>query len=142
MPVNIEEEEEVRQGVVEEFHKDVYYMDGCTQTESLTLLSEVGDLLINDGLSCFGYGCHESGDEIMVYKYNVVVIFSNDLARYSNFFELHGIEKVDSVVTAWDTFLEKQPGVSETYSVNGKTVYDIPQDYKDWGIYLAERRRD
>lgn len=142
LPVDKDAEKEIRLGVAETFHKDVYYIDGCTQEEALTVLLETGDLLINDGLCCFGFGCHKSGDEIMVYKYNIIVIYSKDLNRYNNFFETHEIQKVNSVVTAWDTFSKKQPGVSQVYFVNGKSVFDIPKKYKDWGIYLAERREE
>lgn len=60
---------EVTQGVVEKFNKDFYYIDGCSQEEALTIMQQVGELLFNDGISSFGYGGHESGDEIMFSKY-------------------------------------------------------------------------
>ena len=47
---------------------DVYYIDGCTQEECLVLLEKYGKLLVNDGMNRFGFGCHESGDEIMLDK--------------------------------------------------------------------------
>ena len=43
-----------------------------------------GDLMINDGLCSFGFGCHESNDEIMFGKYNVTTIFSRNIGQYIN----------------------------------------------------------
>ena len=48
--------------------------------------------------------------------------------------------KVDNLVTAWDTFSQDTPGQSERYDFNGKTVFDLPEALKEWGIYLAETR--
>ena len=123
-------------------HKDVYYIDGCSQEECLVLLERYGELLINDGMNRFGFGCHESQDEIMLDKYNVVTIYSQQLSNYNNFFEAHGIEKVESLITAWDTFSDATPGQSERCDCKGKSVYDLPEELKDWGMYLADTRAE
>ena len=68
LPVTCDREALIAPGVVEETHKDVYYIDGCTQEECLVLLEKYGKLLVNDGMNRFGFGCHESGDEIMLDK--------------------------------------------------------------------------
>ena len=138
LPVTCDRENPVAPGILEETHKDVYYIDGCLQEECLVLLERYGELLINDGMNRFGFGCHESQDEIMLDKYNVVTIYSQQLSNYNEFFEAHGIEKVESLITAWDTFSLEHPGSSERIEKNGKTVYDLPELLKGWGIYLAE----
>lgn len=46
------------------------------------------------------------------------------------------------LVTAWDTFSDDTPGQAERYDYNGKSVYDLPDVLKDWGIYLAETRAE
>lgn len=142
LPVTSDREEPVAPGVLEETHKDVYYIDGCIQEECLVLLERYGELLINDGISRFGFGCHESGDEIMLDKYNVVTIYSRTLSKYNVFFEAHEIHRVSQLVTAGDTFSNDKPGQAERYECNGKTVYDLPDDLKEWGIYLAETRTE
>lgn len=129
-------------GRLRETHKDVYYIDGCSVEESLVLLERYGELLINDGISRFGFGCHESQDEIMLDKYNVVTIYSKQLSKYNDFFEAHEIEKVENLITAWDTFSDDTPGQAERYDYNGKTVYDLPEELKDWGMYLADTRAE
>ena len=61
--------------------------------------------------------------------------------RFDNFFEAHEINKVDELVTAWDTFSYDTPGQAEKYEYNGKSVYNLPDELKEWGIYLAETRQ-
>ena len=108
LPVSIDREKVIAKSIIKESHKDVYYIDGCSREECLALLIRYGDLLVNDGLSKFGFGGHKSHDEIMLDSYNVVTI----------------------------------PGISEIYESNGKTVYDLPTELAEWGIYLAETRTE
>ena len=140
LPVTRDREEEFSPGVVGDTHKDIYYIDGCSQDECLLHLERNGELLINDGISSFGFGGHESQNEIMVGHYNVLTIYSQNLNDFEGFYEMHEIEKKEDIVTAWDTFTKDTPGQSFRYEVEGKTVYDIPDLLKDWNIYLAETR--
>ena len=61
---------------------------------------------------------------------------------YENLFHKSNIKQTENLVIAWDTFSEESPGVSEKIELNGKDVYSIIDDFKDWGIYFAERRID
>ena len=142
LPSKRNDEEEILPGVVDKLHKDVYYIDGCTQEEALIILLRVGDLMINDGLSSFGFGCHESTDEIMFGKYNVTTIFSRNIEQYIDFMAEHEIPKADNITTAWDTFSKEHPGISERIDAGGKDIFSIPEMFADWGIYKAEQRED
>ena len=142
LPVSIDREKVIAKNIIKESHKDVYYIDGCSREECLALLIRYGDLLINDGLSQFGFGGHKSHDEIMLDSYNVVTIYSKELSKFNDFFEPHNIQFVEELVTAWNTFSETSPGISEIYESNGKTVYDLPEELAEWGIYLAETRTE
>ena len=142
LPVSIDREKVVAKNIIKESHKDVYYIDGCSREECLALLIRYGDLLINDGLSQFGFGGHKSHDEIMLDSYNVVTIYSKELSKFNDFFEPHNIQFVEELVTAWKTFSKTSPGISEIYESNGKTVYDLPEELAEWGIYLAETRTE
>ncbi len=145
LPTNYNDETVSESGeveVVEVYHKDVYYIDGCSQKEALSILNRVGELLYNDGLSAFGYGCHNSGDEIMFGEYNILTILSSNINAYSNFFEEHNISKTDSLITAWQTFSAETPGMCGSHSVNGETIYDIPKIFENYGMYFAERREE
>lgn len=140
LPVTCDREEEFILGILRDTHKDVYYIDGCSQEECLVLLEQHGELLINDGISSFGFGGHESQDEIMVGHYNILTIYSHKPDKFEGFYEMHMIERKDNLVTAWDTFTKDTPGQSFRYEIDGKTVFDIPEELTDWNIYLAETR--
>ena len=142
LPVSIDREKVIAKNIIKESHKDVYYIDGCSREECPALLIRYGDLLINDGLSQFGFGGHKSHDEIMLDSYNIVTIYSKELSKFNDFFELHNIQFVEELVTAWKTFSKTSPGISEIYESNGKTVYDLPEELAEWGIYLAETRTE
>lgn len=142
IPSNLNDEVEVRSGVLEAMHRDVYYIDGCTPKEALTILNRVADLMINDGLCTFGFGGHQSQDEIMVGKYNVISIYTLNKELYDGFFEDHEINKVEHLLTAWDTFTPESPGESTRVDTDSKSIYDIPDMFKEWGIYLAEQREE
>lgn len=142
LPVSIDREKVVAKNIIKESHKDVYYIDGCSREECLALLIRYGDLLVNDGLSKFGFGGHKSHDEIMLDSYNVVTIYSKELSKFNDFFEPHNIQFVEELVTAWKTFSKTSPGISEIYESNGKTVYDLPEELAEWGMYLAETRTE
>ena len=142
LPVSIDREKEIAKNIINESHMDVYYIDNCSIEECLVLLIRYGDLLVNDGLSKFGFGGHKSHDEIMLDSYNVVTIYSKELSKFNDFFEPHNIQFVEELVTACETFSETSPGISEIYESNGKTVYDLPEELAEWGIYLAETRTE
>lgn len=142
LPTNANDEEAGADGTIEELHKDIYYIDGCSREEALNLLKQTGELLIQDGISQFGFGGHSSGDEIMVCCYNVVTIFSNSIYKYNHFFEAHNIPQTEKLITAWDTFSQEHPGSCQMYAMDGRDVYEIPNLYKEWGIYMAERRAE
>ena len=138
-PVNRDEEEELQSSVGEGLHRRVYYIDDLSSEESFALLVRSGELLINDGISSFGFG-FLTRDEIIRDKYNVVKIVSPELESYDKFFQSLKIPRVNSLKTAWDTFSEENPGIAERVEIDGKTVFDLPNEYKDWGIYEAEIR--
>lgn len=142
LPVSIDREKVIAKNIIKESHKDVYYIDGCSREECLELLIRYSDLLVNDGLSKFGFGGHKSHDEIMLDSYNVVTIYSKELSKFNDFFEPHNIQFVEELVTAWKTFSKTSPGISEIYECNGKTVYDLPEELAEWRIYLAETRTE
>ena len=105
-------------------------------------MERYGELLINDGISKFGFGGHKSQDGIMLDKYNLVAIYSQNLSEYEDFYDAHDIQKADNLITALDTFTRETPGQSERCDCNGKSVYNLPEVLKEWEIYLSETRTE
>lgn len=141
LPTNLADEPEKENDKATNFHKDIYYMDSLSKEETFSFLDKVGELLANDGLCKFGFGS-QNNDEIMVGKYNVITICCNEKNSYGNLFHKNNIKRTENLVTAWDTFSREYPGRSEKIEINGKDVYSIVEDFKNWGIYFAERRID
>lgn len=142
VPTNSKEEEKLRADDTSPLHKDIFYLDGLDIKKAIMILRQYADILINDGLSCFGFGDYDHSAEIMVRKYNIITIWSNHIEKYNGFFESHGIQKNTHIKTAWETFSNKTPGESFRYSNNGKDIYDVIQDLEESGLYFAERRED
>lgn len=142
LPASETDERKLRKSDTDPMHKDIYYIDGLTDEQALTLLIRYGELLINDGISRFGFGVQDGNAEIMRDKYNVITLWTNDSDKYEGFFEAHGIPLVEKCITAWDTFSEAAPGEAGRVDVNGMNVFDLPDELKDWGIYFYEQKKD
>lgn len=140
LPTNENNEQYLRENENSPAHKDIYYIDGLNAKQALQILKKYGELLIHDGMCQFGFGVHDYSAEIMKNSYNIVTIWTQVPEQYQNFFESHGIEKTDKLITAWDTFHYDNPGQCHMIEVDGMCVYDLPKEFKQWGIYLAEQR--
>lgn len=119
---------------------DVYFIDGLDKEHVNQCLNALGGFLLKDGMNTFGIGGHESHEEILFGKYNVMSIYTKSADEYRELMSSFGIEKTESLVTAWDTFDELHPGECSLYvsEETGKTIYDIPDAYKKFGMYLYE----
>ena len=73
-----------------------------------------------------------------------MTICTKNVKSYVDFLRRFGINKTDKLVTAWDTFDLEHPGKCSRYvsKETGKTIYDIPEMYKDYGMYLCEVRKE
>ena len=142
VPANLSDEKELSPGVLKSTHTDIYYKDYLEKDEAFNFLDIVGELLANDGLCSFGFGSRNNHDEIAVNKYNVVTILTQENNVYDVLFQNFDILKTEKLITAWDIFTEKSPGYSERIEINGKDVYSLIKEFKDWGLYFAEQRED
>ncbi|MDE5670489.1 MAG: hypothetical protein K2I14_03365 [Eubacterium sp.] len=123
-------------------HMDVYYLDNIMDEYVIYLLDKFGDILINDGLSHFGV-LSQSGREIGKYKYNVIKAYTrDDLLPLIKVFNSFDVLETDNLVTAWDYFSQDNPGESELYKKDGKTIYDVVDELKEIGLYKYEQREE
>ena len=128
-------------GWIENQGDDVYYADGLDKEVALRWLNGIGGFLIKDGLNTFGFSGHHSNDEILFGKYNVMTVYTRNPAVYAEMFKKFEIPETNELLTAWDTFDSEHPGECTRYESKGKTIYDIPEAYKEFGLYFYEKRR-
>ena len=123
-------------------HRNVYYWDGITPEAALSLLDAYGELLIQDGMSSFGFGVRRFSAEIQKEKYNMVTLFAREPAQYRDFFPGLGIPERERLTTAWDTFSPTAPGDCFALQVEGRNVFDLAEELKQKGLYFAEHREE
>ena len=140
IPTNEGDESELRKENTSPFHCDVFYWDGLSVCGLLEIVRKHGDLLINDGLTCFGFASHASHDELYFGKYNIATIFSSDEERHRGLFARLNIPQEEEIKTVWDSFSQTAPGRAERISINGKDIYNVLDSLKTEGLYFAERR--
>ncbi len=140
VPTNAKDEVEIRPGVVESLHMDVYYLDGLSKESAISLLHTFGPLFIHDGMCKFGFGSHSGNNEIVQDRYNVVTIYTKTPERYDGMFESLGITEVAELKTAWDFFTHDTPGECRKVPYREKDIYEIVEHLKQYGLYFAERR--
>jgi len=135
---------DIEPGIMKSTHRDVYYLDNLDRNTARELLGIFKEILINDGLTCFGF-ISQRGNEIGKYKYNVMNAYSDagDADGLKTVFDRLRIPERESIKTAWDYIDPKRPGVSEKHEMkDGRNVYDIIEVLKENGMYLAEQRED
>jgi hypothetical protein len=140
VPTNETDERELRLENTAPFHCNVHYCDGLSKQILLELIKKYGELLVNDGMVCFGLASHISHDELYFGRYKITKIFSADEQRYKNLMGKIGIPLEENIKTVWDNFSRETPGSTRSISVDGKKIYDVLEELKEYGLYFAERR--
>ncbi len=143
-PSSLQDESPDDKGNIEQFHKDVYYLDGMSAPFIHEILSIVGPVLVGDGLTQVGVGVHNDNAEIMTEKYNVVSIFlgPNSAEPYQDLMRRYSIPQLPTITTAWSTFSQSSPGESIAIELEGHTAEDAIETLKSVGLYFAERREE
>lgn len=120
-------------------HRKVYYLDGCTRQVSLAILDRYGELLINDGLTCFGFGSNKTNDEVYVMDYQQIQVYGMT-KFFEQVYKSLGIPETDRLKTLWDNFSPEHPGASSSVEIEGERCEDIIENLRDEGMYYAETR--
>lgn len=143
-PTSLQDESHDDKGNIEQFHKDVYYLDGMSAPFIHEILSIVGPVLVGDGLTQVGVGVHNCNTEIMTKKYNVVSIFlgSSSAEPYQGLMRRYSIPQLPTITTAWSLFSPSSPGESVAIELEGHTAADAIDVLKSIGLYLAEQREE
>lgn len=139
IPCTTDEEEQLRTSERDPMHHKVYYLDGCTRSVSYAILDRYGELLINDGLTCFGFGSNKNNDEVYVRYYQQVQVYGMT-KYYEPVFQKLGIPETNELKTLWDNFSPEHPGVSMAVEIEGERCEDIVENLTKEGMYYAETR--
>lgn len=137
VPCDELKEAKLRNTNYDPFHKDVYYLDGIGHSIVESFLKDLDDILINDGLSTFGFSALEDQIEVMKGKYNLVTIYAKDKTPFIKKLNELGIKQVEKIITVGDIINEANPGYAEKYNgKNGRDVYSLIKMLEEVGLYL------
>ena len=117
-----------------------YYLDNCTKEVALAIMKRYGTVLVNDGVSRFGFGSHKNDEEIYFTDYQEFQIYSPNPKKLMKLFDRLGISVVEEneMTTLWDLINENNAGCVSCVEADGETVFDIPKNLKSEGMYEAE----
>lgn len=147
VPAQIDEEDVIKEskhgqmGILRNTHRKVYYLDHIHTEVAREIFHAMEDVLINDGLSAFGFGTRHG--ELGKYKYNLMILHGYEhIDSLAHVFTDFGIEE-RNVTFAEELFTSDNPGMSTQYEdQDGRTVYDIIEVLTELGLYEAETRAD
>ena len=105
-------------------------------------MSEPQSFFVHDGSLGFGYGAHGVKDEVFVSGYKIFAIYTQTPEKYAASLGELGFRQEARLRTVRDTFTPSTPGNRSRIRVEGRTIYDMVDELKKEGLYLAERRED
>lgn len=142
VPCSKEKEDELNKDNADALHNDVYYLDNIDHEFMLSILNDLGDILINDGISSFGFSSLKDQVEIMKCKYNLISIYSKISDPFVQKLKELGFEEASNIVTAGDLINENNPGICKRYvDAKGKEIFDIVKVLSKVGMYLDQVER-
>lgn len=132
IPCDELKENELRKNNSDPFHKEVCYIDGLSHEAIDTFFAAFSEVLVNDGLSLFGFSSHNSQVEVMKDKYNCLRVYSENKERFIKVLEESNVPFVDHIVLASDIVTQENPAVCNRYEdADYRTVFDVAQFLKE-----------
>lgn len=116
-----------------------YYLDNCTASVAQAILKRYGELLYADGVIKFGFGSHDTDDEIYMQEYQTLTVFSRgSLQKYAGLLEALGYKENDKAILTWDVIGEGNAGECVNVDVDGEGYHDMINNLIDVGMYPAK----
>ena len=119
----------------------VYYLDNCTREVAFAVMERFGELLVQDGVSRFGFGSNKTGDELYIKDYQEFMLYTEKPGLYEKALSKLGAKVTDDRKKAeflGDLISKKNEGTLTAVEFNGETVFDIPTALEDAGMYRSE----
>lgn len=136
VPCSETEEQELRKSSYDPFHKNIYYIDGLDHRSTKLIFDKMSDILVNDGISQFGFSSHEDQKEVMKEKYNVIRIYADDKTEFVKKLNQLKIPEVEHILCASDLVNANNPGYCEKITVgDNKDIFDLVEFLKQIDMY-------
>ncbi len=116
----------------------LYYLDNCTKAVAEAIMKRYGELLVNDGAARFGFGSNKTDEEIYFTDYQEFSIYTKRTAAMEKLLASVGAVKTDKPDSIWELLSEENQGSLSVVEIEGETVFDIPDNLKQAGMYKAE----
>lgn len=118
----------------EELRFETYYLE-CTKPVADAIVKRYGELLINDGVSRFGFGSHKTGGEICFDTLQRVYVYTRDSEALEKL--LLKLKISDAVGRSAAKIFDPDTDDLMQVEINGETVFDIAENLKSAGLYRA-----
>ena len=130
------EEKELRKSDYDPMHKNIYYIDGLDHRSTKLMFDKMSDILVNDGISVFGFSSHVDKKEVMKQEYNVIRIYAEDNKAFIKKLNELKIPQVDKIVLASDLISKENPGYCEKVTIgDNKDIFVLVEFLKQIDLY-------
>ena len=135
VPFTKQQEEKFKDGSL---HKDVYYMTGLNNDTAKFFMKSFKDILVEDGISNFGFASVKERMEVMKHKYNTLVVIADERNKFKKVLEdVYHIPYDEKMKTVHNLIDKDHPAKSKmAVDPQGKGIYDLVNFLKDHGLYL------
>ncbi len=121
-------------------HMQIYNLE-VTHDVADAILKRYGDLLINDGLTNFGFCSLETETEIYVMPFQNIMLYNkNDTSGFEKLLKESNIPKVkpEEFITIDSLLSNSNPADRVLVELNGETVFDVIENLTEVGLTLYE----
>ena len=121
-------------------HMQLYNLE-VTHDVAYAILKRYGDLLINDGVTNFGFCSLETETEIYVKPFQSIMFYSeNGISSFEDILKQENIPecKKDQYVSLDSLISEDNPSDRVLVELNGETVFDMIENLKEVGLTLCD----
>jgi hypothetical protein len=137
IPTHQKHEQDLRKNGSDPFHKDIYYLDGIEFSEFKQLYEQYMELFIHDGLINFGFG--NNTDEVFIGDYKIMYIHTNDINKFEDILKKFNYKKEDNIKVVMNNFTPQTPGRVNMLTHNNIDIYQMIEQLKSKGLYMAKR---
>lgn len=122
---------------------DTFYSNRLTYKNLMNIFDKYGDILINDGITSFGYG--NNYDEVFVGAYKTFLITSNSIMPFIKILKRFGFKENKELKTIYlmnPILSMKNTGRRTPLNKDGINIYNVLDELKKVGIHRVGIKED